>query len=116
MSLKDLVGVDSREAGKWVATGTEGLPLPPRTRALTKQVSDGHLTVFVGKEPDGWHLSISHRTNHHPPRPGRNPRWNEIKEARYLFCPLTITMAMLLPPPEEFVNLHATTFHLWEIQ
>jgi hypothetical protein len=24
-------------------------------------------------------------------------------------------MAMLLPPKSEYVNAHATTFHLWEV-
>ena len=26
-----------------------------------------------------------------------------------------MTMAMVLPPKEEYVNLHNTTFHLWEV-
>ena len=33
----------------------------------------GEVTVFAGKEPAGWHLSISH--------PRRNPTWEEIKQA-----------------------------------
>jgi hypothetical protein len=82
-------------------------------------VDDGHLSVFVGPEPPGWHLSISHRSNllgptGHP-LPGRYPTWDEIADARYLFCPKTITMAMLLPPPEEYVNIHQSTFHLWQV-
>jgi hypothetical protein len=78
-----------------------------------KNLTDGHLTVIAAKEPPGWHLSISHRT----PLlvPGRYPVWDEIKEARYLFMPPDITMAQLLPPVDEFVNIHETTFHLWEV-
>lgn len=84
-------------------------------RVLQRTVHDGHLTVIVGREPPGWHLSISHRTNEMRPRPKRYPTWDEIADARYRFCPDDVTMAMLLPPREEYVNLHETTFHLHEI-
>ena len=80
-----------------------------------RDLKDGHLTVIVGKEPNvGWHMSISHRTNHAEPRPGRYPKWGEIKEARYRFVPADVTMCMILPPPDEYVNMHETCFHLWE--
>lgn len=92
----------------------------PGIRAWQKDVADGHLTVLVGREPgpDGpmWHLSISHRTNEARPRPGRYPEWDEIAEARYQFIPDEVTVAMLLPPRSEYVNLHETCFHLWEIK
>jgi hypothetical protein len=80
-----------------------------------RNVGDGHLSVIVGLEPDGWHLSISHRTNSSVPKPGRYPRWDEIVEARDRFTPGNVTMGMVLPPAEDFVNLHDTTFHLWEL-
>jgi len=89
-------------------------PLTPGCDAWQRDVKDGHLTVFVGQEPAGWHLSISHRTNSNPPRPGRNPKWNEIKDARYRFTPADVSMCMILPPPDEYVNVHETTFHLHE--
>jgi hypothetical protein len=54
-----------------------------------------------------WHLSISHQT--------RYPTWEEIKEARYALLPDDVTMAMLLPPKGEYVNLHNNCFHLHEI-
>jgi len=87
----------------------------PSVKTYQKEVTDGHLTVLVGPERDGFHLSISHRTNDDPPQPGRYPTWDEIHEARYEFCPAAMTMAMLLPPKEEYVNFHVTTFHLWEM-
>lgn len=80
-----------------------------------RPVSDGHLTAIVSRDADLWHLSISHRTNHQPPRPGRYPRWDEISHARYALLPEHLTFAMLLPPPDEYVAVHDTTFHLWEI-
>jgi hypothetical protein len=100
----------------WVQVGQAGdSPLTPDCDAWQRDVKDGHLMVLVGQEPGlGWHLSISHRTNHRPPRPGRYPKWGEIKDARYRFCPPDIAMCMILPPPEEYVNVHPTTFHLHE--
>jgi len=65
-------------------------------------------SVLVGQEPDiGWHLSISH--------PKRYPTWDEIKFARYQFMPGDITVAMLLPPPDRYVNVYDTCFHLHQI-
>jgi hypothetical protein len=83
----------------------------------TKDVEDGRLQVFVGPNYDGFHLSISHLVVDEAGKasPGRYPTWEEIKEARYFFCPAASTMAMLLPPKGEYVNDHPTTFHLWEV-
>jgi hypothetical protein len=97
------------------------MPLPtlmvsalPGMEAYQREVQDGHLSVFAGREPDGFHMSISHRTSDGRRAPGRYPTWDEIYDARYRFCPPHLTMAMLLPPKEDYVNIHATTFHLWE--
>jgi hypothetical protein len=76
-------------------------------------VNDGRLAVIVGLEPAGWHLSISFMDNRN--RPSRYPRWDEIAEARYRFVPNDVTMAMILPPPGEYVAIHDTTFHLHQI-
>lgn len=96
----------------------------PGNRVWQREVHDGHLSVIVGREPTEmpsgdrlllWHLSISHRTNTAPPQPGRYPTWDEIREARERFVPDEVTVAMFLPPKGEYVNLHVTTFHLWEV-
>lgn len=68
----------------------------------------GQCTVFAGVELGMWHLSISH--------PTRYPSWDEIKEARYRFVPNEVTMAMLLPPREEYINIHSNCFHLHELR
>jgi hypothetical protein len=68
----------------------------------------GDLSVIVGKEPTGWHISVAH--------PQRYPTWDEIKAARYDHTPHDITMAMILPPIEEYVNLHEHCFHLYQIR
>lgn len=54
-----------------------------------------------------WHLSISCAR--------RYPTWDEIKQARYGLLPDAITMAMLLPPSAQYVNVHPNCFHLWEV-
>lgn len=65
--------------------------------------------VFCGQEPGiGWHLSISH--------PFRYPTWDEIKEARYALVPDAVTMAMMMPPRGEYVNVHPNCFHLHEVK
>ena len=95
-------------------------------RCFQRRLDDGHLSVFVGREPHGpngkmrWHLSMSHRSNaitdaRGNPLPGRLPTWEEIKDARYRFCPDEAYMAMILPPRAEFVNIHPTTMHLYEV-
>lgn len=81
-------------------------------RNFTTALPDGQLNVLVGQEPimlhrKGWHLSISHTS--------RLPTWNEIKDARYRFCPDEAHMAMILPPKAEYVNVHPTTMHLYEV-
>jgi hypothetical protein len=90
----------------------------PGLRCYQREVADGHLSVLVGCETGNgwpqWHLSISHRTNENPPRPGRYPDWDEIKDARYRFVPGDVDMVMHLPPESEFVNVHETCFHLWQ--
>jgi len=64
--------------------------------------------VFVGIEDGLWHLSIS--------CPDRYPTWDEIKFARYKLIPDDITMAMLLPPKGDYVNIHPNCFHLWQVK
>jgi len=94
----------------------------PGTRAWQRDVADGHLMVLAG-------LSPTRRTHGrcgtcpsatapvpHPPRPGRYPDWDEITEARYRFIPDEIRVAMLLPPRAEYLSLHDTCFHLWELE
>lgn len=64
--------------------------------------------IVAWREGQGWHLSISH--------PTRYPVWDEIRDARYDLLPDACTMAMLLPPKGEYVNLHPNCFHLHEIE
>jgi hypothetical protein len=80
----------------------------------TRAYCFGGCAVMIAMEPSGpmatllWHMSISH--------PTRYPTWDEIRDARYTLCPKNITMAMLLPPENEYVNAHPNCFHLYEIK
>jgi len=68
---------------------------------------DGLLAIRAWHPGVGWHLSLSH--------PTRYPTWNEIRDARYALLPDNCTMAMLLPPKGEYVNMHPNCFHLHEM-
>ena len=54
-----------------------------------------------------WHLSISCRD--------RYPTWEEIKDARYSLLPMGLTFAQILPPMDQYTNIHPNCFHLWEL-
>lgn len=77
---------------------------PPGATAYTEP---GGLTALVAKDGGRWHISVSH--------PKRYPTWDELAATRERFVPDHITMAMLLPPRDEYVNAHPTTMHLWEV-
>ena len=89
----------------WVPNGTH--PFMAFCDMFRAARSDGTLTAFAGKEPAGWHVSISH--------PTRIPTWGEVLAAREL-APDDVTMAILFPPAAEYVNVHETCLHLWEVQ
>lgn len=102
----------SRQRSKWVEKPS---PLPG-SRLFLRNVHDGQLRTIVALESTGWHLSISHVfPGERRDPPGRYPTWDEIADARYAFLPEDVTMAMLLPPLDEYVALHPTTFHLHQI-
>jgi hypothetical protein len=69
----------------------------------------GECSVIVSHTKEfGWHLSIANGR--------RYPTWDEISEARYRLLPDAVTMAMLLPPRAEFVNIHRFVFQLTELE
>lgn len=90
------------------------IPLPAGVRGSflepdAKRYRMGHCSIIVGTIPGlGWHLSITH--------PTRYPSWDEIADARYTLLPDDVTMAMILPPKAQYVNLHPNSFHLHQIE
>jgi hypothetical protein len=83
-----------------IATGVE-----PGARVYTR----GDLTVIIGRHPDTGrlHLSVS--------APDRDPSWQELKDARYTLLPRPVWFAQMMPPPDHYINLHAHTFHLYQL-
>ena len=76
---------------------------------LANFYTDSACEILIGKEGNSvkrWHMSISHNS--------RYPTWDEIKQARYALLPRDRGFAMLLPPQDEYVNVHPNCFHLWE--
>jgi hypothetical protein len=79
-----------------------------RANSYLRTFTLGECSVIVTKEYDRWHLSIAH--------PRRDPTWEEIKQCRYALLPSTIVVAMLLPPPAQYVNIHEHCFQMMEIR
>lgn len=68
----------------------------------------GDVSILISKEPGmGWHMSIAH--------PSRYPTWDEVAHLRYRLLPDAITMAMLLPPHDQYINIHQNCFQLWQV-
>jgi hypothetical protein len=67
----------------------------------------GSIRALVSKDAGSWHISVSH--------PHRYPKWDEIRQARYDLVPNEAYMVMVLPPAEDYVNVHENCFHLREI-
>lgn len=90
-------------------------------RIFWAEVTDGRLMAIVSQELGKWHASISHRSRllspfDGSPIPGRYPSWDELAHARYALLPDDRTFGILLPPKAEYVNLHPTCFHLYEVE
>lgn len=83
---------------------------PPMWRRI---VPDGVLVTIVTIDPGvGWHLSISFRRA--DGALSRYPTWDEIAHARRELLPNDRTFVMFLPPDEDYIAIHKTTFHLHE--
>ena len=82
-------------------------------RTFRRRVGDGVLAVILTHHPEyGYQMSVSFMD--HRQRLSRYPRWDEIADARYTLIPEEVDMCMRLPPPDQYVALHATTFQLVE--
>jgi len=62
--------------------------------------------IFINKEDALWHLSCASK---HP------IGYYELKEVRYKFMPNNMQVAQIFPPREEFVNIHESCHHLYEL-
>ena len=64
-------------------------------------------TAFAGQELGRWHVSVSH--------PRRVPSWDEMRTAREAMTSDAVTMAILMPPSAQYVNVHDYCLHLWGV-
>lgn len=111
----------AEEQRRSVQTHFHGRPTPVDARFVKQvPVEDGQfadayhwrgLTVMVGKERQNgrlrWHLSVAH--------PRKLPPWHAVRDARYAFLPDSVTMALLLPPKDQYVNIHQFCMQMWEV-
>lgn len=87
------------------------IPIPARVAALIEPDSRAFVMsgcrILVSQQRVGWHLSIS--------REDRLPSWEDVRDARYALIPDEAVIVMLLPPRDEYVNVHEYTLQLYEI-
>lgn len=69
----------------------------------------GECRIILALEDNRWHLTISCEDRH--------PSWDEIKTARYRIIGPDLTMAMITPPVESYINIETQdhVFHLWQL-
>ncbi len=63
--------------------------------------------ALVSREVGPKHISVSAK--------GRHPTWDELASARDRFAP-GLRMVMHFPTPDEYVNVHETCLHIWEVE
>ena len=85
----------------WRMAGRSPVP------GATRWESSSGCVAFAGVEGERWHVSVSH--------PRRVPSWDDMRTARERMTPDRVTMAFILPPRAEYVNVHARCLHLWQI-
>lgn len=74
---------------------------------LLRSFRMGDATLTLTRETGEYHLSIA--------RPDRLPSWPEIAKARYSLMPKDRVCVMVLPPVEEYVNIHKFCFQILEL-
>lgn len=113
--LPGIPGTTLSKPPRWVRTHQTGAT----ERAYRADTEKGTLVAILTRDPvcaDGrtlWHLSISHQDRNG--KPDRYPTWDELKHAKYQLVPDDVVMILIFPrKTSEYVDVHATTLHLWE--
>jgi hypothetical protein len=105
----------TRQRSDWADVGAfdcDGAP----GRAYRRNVHDGFLSALLTQEPHGQHLSVAHHNGAaRKDRARRYPTWDELADARYRLCAPGVDMVMILPPLDDYVACHPTTFHLHQV-
>jgi hypothetical protein len=102
----------TRQRSPWIEDGDAQVVPGIASKQYRRNTSDGVLFAFVDELPTGWHMSISFRDKRG--RHTRYPSWDEITHARYELLPGDLSFAMILPPKDNYLAVHPTTFHLHE--
>jgi hypothetical protein len=103
----------TRHRSEWVEGPVPG-PLPAGMAEVSlhrRRVHDGTLTALRSRDLGELHLSVSW-AGHSPRQAKRYPTWDELADARDALLPGDVAFVMVLPPAEEYVAVHDTTFHL----
>lgn len=108
----------SRQRSPWLAfrSGIDWATVMPgarHVRTFIRDVHDGSLRAIRSVDPDGLHLSVSW-SPHSQRQTVRYPTWDELAHARDALLPADVGFVMHLPPADEYVAVHRTTFHLHE--
>jgi hypothetical protein len=111
------------------------LPLPPETFRLgdgreLRLVDTSDLSAIAGREtvilfyagPKHLGIGVSSDLTPHGrllhasiAYPDRYPSWRDVREVREALYPPGVDVAMILPRPEDYVNVHPNCFQLWQI-
>ena len=92
--------VDVRSAGRGLAVEHVG-HTPDHVPVRGEVYRVAACTVIQTRKT---HLSISH--------PDRYPTWDEVAAARYALLPRLRDCVMVLPPDDQYANLHPNCFHV----
>jgi hypothetical protein len=81
----------------------------------TKQYKMGKCSILVSEPYElaesGWHLSIAGSQR----KRASYPSWDEVAHIRYKLVPNDVYMVMVLPPQDDYINLHEYVFQLVEV-
>jgi hypothetical protein len=93
-----------------IPPGFAAEPLINASNAYVRKYRQGGCTVIVTREFGRWHISIAHKH--------RYPTWLEISAAWYRCIPdaETITGGIMLPPLDEYVNIHNFCMHVIQVE
>ena len=67
------------------------------------------IQAIRSRDEGRWHLSVSHVK-------GIYPSWDQLADARYDLLPHDIDVALILPPPKDYVNAHPGVLQMHEVR
>jgi hypothetical protein len=80
----------------------------PDVRVFSRRIHDGTLRVLLATDSGDLHMMIDHDK-------GRMPTWDEVIDAKFTFCPIHKSMAVIIPSKEEWEEVDFNRITLREI-